>query len=52
MELIEPLHERVIEQIPNISQDWLNSEVTKVKNDLKQHINEITAKVRSILKSK
>jgi len=52
MELIDPLHARIIEEIPNINKDWLDSEVLKVKSDLKQHINEITAKVRSILKSK
>jgi len=52
LELIDPLHERIKEQIPNLKQEWLSAEIGKIKNDLKHHINEITSKIRSILKTK
>jgi len=52
LELIDPLYERIKEQMPDLKQEWLSAEIGKIKNDLKHHINEITSKIRSILKTK
>jgi len=51
-DLIDPLHQTLLQLDLKLNQDWLNLEVAKVKHDLNNHINEIGAKVRSILKSK
>jgi len=50
--LIDPLYQNIIQKSNKINQEWLSLEVVKVKHDVNNHINEIGAKIRSILKSK
>jgi len=51
-DLIDPLYQNITKLDLKINQEWLNLEVAKVKHDVTIHINEISAKIRSILKSK
>jgi len=51
-DLIDPLYQNIIKLDLKLNQEWLNLEVVKVKHDINIHINEISGKIRSILKSK
>jgi len=51
-DLIDPLYQNITKLDLKINQEWLNLEVAKVKHDVTIHINDISAKIRSILKSK